>query len=1217
MRTICVIGAGVSGLMTARELENAGHRVIVLEQAKTIAGKCASVEIDGHAYDLGGHVCTTKYERLAELVTELGMETEPTTPHRVFDGTRSRPQSSAFFTREVFQRYTKLRAAEFPHIGEPGLAHSAKALSRPVGEWLREHRLEEMAESLGTGYTAAGYGYLDRDIPALYFVKYAEMTGLLSSTRDLLGHAGSFTIKGGFGSLWHRVAAQLRDVRCGVRVEHVERHEHGVRIRVDHEVIEADALVLTVPIDQVLPALDATEEERDLARQVRYLDYYTTMCSADGLPRSAFSLLEKHTASSEHAGHCVSFHHRYEDSDVYACYSYGADELDGVDGYEGLDVSEQLRDDVAAMGGEVRSPHVQRGWRFMPHFTGEQLADGVLDRIELLQGQRHTYHVGSLPAFELVECAMAYARDVVDRFFRDGTPRRAQIDATTIREWLLEHVALELRVPPRSIRADAQLSSLGLESLSIATLQSALSDWLGFRVPHTLFLELPTVDAMAEYLAAQRVSAEEPEVVVQRQPKLALSLTPQRPFFCIGGAVGAAYYLLPLARAMGQGQPFIGLQGPGFDGTEEPVDEVELLAARYIDEIKLIQPYGPYVIGGHSFGGIVAYEVGRQLRARGEQVARVIMIDSYPAVPGQYEPPWDEMAIIDELWTIRQHAFRDEDAPRRRVDQSLSPAERREQLGRFLGASGTLPVEEHIANIMRVYQAQVEAIVRYEPPPSDLKITLVKADGGFPQVLKDDRHIELHLDDPANGWERVRTGELEVVHVPGDHFNALVPPSLTALANAVLGAIAKIPAPPPPRQLNVEASIHINPMNPDFLADPYPFYDLLRDLAPVYRDEALDGWVLTRYAEVTDVLRRPTVVRPSTETLLTRLPEDVLASMNPFIRRMDASLPFSNRPSHTRLRKLMNRSFTPRAMRQRHDVVERTCAELLDDFRGGDFMTQVAYPFPSRVVMDLVGVPRADHAELMRWGVDVMKTLGEAQFGDDPIAVAALSSAAMDSLVEYLHGLIAVKRANPGDDLMSEQLAAADDTGDLFGERGRWESDEELIVNVIALINAGLETTANWIGNGTLALLRHPDQFALLREDPSIAVTAAEELLRYDSPAPIITPQLATEDIEVAGRLIRAGELIFPVLGAANRDPAQYEEPDRLDLRRASAVTHLTFGSGIHFCIGAALGRMEGQILFPMLARRFPHLRLDPDAPAPVFRPDPALRGLESLHLRW
>lgn len=275
-------------------------------------------------------------------------------------------------------------------------------------------------------------------------------------------------------------------------------------------------------------------------------------------------------------------------------------------------------------------------------------------------------------------------------------------------------------------------------------------------------------------------------------------------------------------------------------------------------------------------------------------------------------------------------------------------------------------------------------------------------------------------------------------------------------------------------------------------------------------------------------------------------------------------------------------------------------------------MTEVAYPFPARVVMDLVGVPREDQRQLTRWGTDVMKTLGEGQFGTDPIAVAHTSSAAMDELVGYLRALVAERRRRPCDDLISEQLQASG--ADLFGERGEWDSDDELIVNVISLINAGLETTANYLGNGVLALLRNPSQYELLRTAP-VAETAAEELLRYDSPAPIITPQLASEDLEIGGRRIRAGELLFPVLGAANRDPAKYTDPETLDLTRESAVTHLTFGAGIHYCVGAFLGRLEGQVLFPMLAQRFPGLRLDPDAGEPEFRPDPALRGLKELRL--
>jgi cytochrome P450 len=171
-------------------------------------------------------------------------------------------------------------------------------------------------------------------------------------------------------------------------------------------------------------------------------------------------------------------------------------------------------------------------------------------------------------------------------------------------------------------------------------------------------------------------------------------------------------------------------------------------------------------------------------------------------------------------------------------------------------------------------------------------------------------------------------------------------------------------------------------------------------------------------------------------------------------------------------------------------------------------------------------------------------------------------------------------------------------------------SDDEMVTTVISVINAGLETTANYIGNSVLALLRNPDQLGLLRDDPSIARTAAEELLRYDSPAPIITPQQATVDLDLGGSRITAGELVFPVLGAANRDPARYPDPDRLDLRRPDAAGHLTFGAGAHHCLGAALARIEGQVLFPALAARFPALRL---AEEPMFRPDPALRGLHRL----
>ncbi|MEU3338498.1 protoporphyrinogen/coproporphyrinogen oxidase [Streptomyces sp. NPDC002144] len=408
-RSAVVVGAGPSGLAIARELERAGHRVTVLEERDTVAGKCRSVDVDGHAYDLGGHICTPMYERTAELVAELDVETERTSRYRVLDagGREAARQAMAFLRDDALPRYQALRAREFPHIAEPGLAHSARALAAPVAAWLAEHGLRSMAESFGTGYTAAGYGYLDDDVPALYFVKYAEMTGLLSSRPRLLGHAGAFTVVGGFGALWRRVADELKDVRCGVRVVSVERHAEGVRVHTDSGPVSADALVLAVPLDRILPVLDATEEERDLAGRVRSNAYHTTLASAPGLPEDAFYFLGRHTASREATGHCVSYHHRYPGSDVRTFYSYGRPE----------EVSALLREDVAALGGRLEQVHLRRAWAFMPHFGSADLADGALDRLEALQGHANTYHVGGLPAFELIESTVAHAQDLARRHF--------------------------------------------------------------------------------------------------------------------------------------------------------------------------------------------------------------------------------------------------------------------------------------------------------------------------------------------------------------------------------------------------------------------------------------------------------------------------------------------------------------------------------------------------------------------------------------------------------------------------------------------------------------------------------------------------------------------------------------------------------------------------------------------------------------------------------
>ena len=328
-----------------------------------------------------------------------------------------------------------------------------------------------------------------------------------------------------------------------------------------------------------------------------------------------------------------------------------------------------------------------------------------------------------------------------------------------------------------------------------------------------------------------------------------------------------------------------------------------------------------------------------------------------------------------------------------------------------------------------------------------------------------------------------------------------------------------------------------------------------------------------------------------------------------FEQQLAMALPFTNPPHHTRLRKLVSKAFTPRTVEAMRPRIQQITDRLLDRIEaagGGDLIQAVNYPLPSTVVMEFIGVPAPDHARMTFLATEMMALLG-AQYAENAPAIARAAHSAMQEFSEYMTALIAERRAAPRDDLLSMLIAVTGPDGQL--------TDEELVLNTMALLNAGLETTANYLGNGTLALLRNPDQFRLLHDNPSLAEYAAEELLRYDGPTPILTPQLADVDVEIGGQLVKKGQLLYPMVGAANRDPARFPDAERLDLTR-KPNGQLSFGFGIHYCVGAALAKIEGQEYFSRLVTRFPNLRLDPDKPAPQFRDDPLLRGLESLHVK-
>lgn len=309
---------------------------------------------------------------------------------------------------------------------------------------------------------------------------------------------------------------------------------------------------------------------------------------------------------------------------------------------------------------------------------------------------------------------------------------------------------------------------------------------------------------------------------------------------------------------------------------------------------------------------------------------------------------------------------------------------------------------------------------------------------------------------------------------------------------------------------------------------------------------------------------------------------------------------FKDPPDHTRLRTLVNKAFTPRVVESLRTRIQAIVDELLDEVearREMDVIAEFAYPLPVRVIAELLGVPPEDRDTFKTWSRGVAPIL-------DPVITDEVFTKVAESglmLAVYFDELVQKRRAEPRNDLVTELIRAEDE-----GER---LTEEELRATLILLLVAGHETTMNLIGNGLLALLRNPNELARLRSDPGLVRTAIDELLRYDGPVHL-TARTALADTEIAGVTIAKGEMAIVLLSAANRDPAQFSDPDRLDVGR-SPNKHLAFSAGGHFCVGATLARVEGQIAFDALVRRFPDITLATDEVR--YRPTVTLRGLESL----
>ena len=391
--------------------------------------------------------------------------------------------------------------------------------------------------------------------------------------------------------------------------------------------------------------------------------------------------------------------------------------------------------------------------------------------------------------------------------------------------------------------------------------------------------------------------------------------------------------------------------------------------------------------------------------------------------------------------------------------------------------------------------------------------------------------------------------------------------------------------------------------SPAFFQNPYPIYRQLRDLDPVHWSEPNGGWMFTRYDDVMATIRdtRHFSSRGRNTSALERIPPDVRVRVRTLEEHFQVGLINADPPDHTRMRALVNRAFTPRIVERLAPRVQSLVGELLDavqDRGEMDVVRDLAYPLPAIVIAELLGVPPEDRDRFKTWSQGIIAFQGTGRTRPE---VLAESQRHLLEMRAFLSSLAEQRRREPREDLLS-RLVEAEAQGDKLTEA-------ELLTTCVTLLTAGHETTTNLISSGLYLLLRHPDQLLLLRERPELMSTAIEEMLRYEPPLQR-NPRRVAEDVEYGGKWLRRGDYVMQVLAAANRDPAQFPEPDRFDIAR-QPNRHVAFGFGIHFCVGAPLARLEAPVAIGAMLRRLPRLRLAADTVR--WQEHGLLRGLTSL----
>lgn len=421
----------------------------------------------------------------------------------------------------------------------------------------------------------------------------------------------------------------------------------------------------------------------------------------------------------------------------------------------------------------------------------------------------------------------------------------------------------------------------------------------------------------------------------------------------------------------------------------------------------------------------------------------------------------------------------------------------------------------------------------------------------------------------------------------------------------------------------------LNLQQKEIRANPYPFYEQLRNQDPIHWDEELEFWVLTHYSDIDALYTDERFSRA--QGLMRgfqRLSEAERQIAEPVYHSFSKTVFYADPPYHTHLRGLMNHAFTPRRVERLRPYIQKIVNELLDTAQTQaemDVIHDLAYPLPVMVIAELLGLPAGDRARFKKWSDDLFAILGTVRHKPSDLLERAAQS--LDEMTNYVRDLSRKRRESPQDDLLTALLSVTEDealtcphpqgssslhaTGELIREQEASSSlaEDELVANINILLSTGHETTTNLIGNGLLALLQHREQLEKLQTKPALLAPAIEEMLRYDNPVQI-TYRSALEDANIKGKLIRKGDLVNTILGSANRDAERFTDPNRFDITRSEG-RHLSFGIGIHFCIGAPLVRLEAEIVFETILRQFPRISLATEAFE--WQEHPIFRGLKSL----